>query len=248
MMKYNCKFTSGFTLVEMAVVLAIIGLLLGGLTVPLTAQLDLQHMRETRTSLQQIQDSLQGYALSHYATSDGRPYLPCPDTDGDGLEQARTAGVCPSQEGRVPWSTLGTPRVDGWNNRFRYRVSPTFSNSTTGFSLTSTGALRVCTTSACASTLGTGLAAVIISHGKNGYGARNDDNTVNAVPAAASADELENIDGRNNPTAGNSNLDTADTADLDFVSNTPSPTFDDVVAWVPTYTLFSSAVTAGKLP
>ncbi len=247
MLKFNFKNSVGFTLVEMAVVLAIVGLLLGGLIVPLSAQIDLQHLRETRTSLQQIQDAIQGYALSHTAT-DGRPYLPCSDTDGDGLEQARTAGACPSQEGRVPWATLGTPEADGWGNRFRYRVHPNFSNSANGFSLTSTATLRVCTSSACSSTIGTGLAAVIASHGKNGYGARNEGNTVNALPAGISADELENIDGRNNPTTGNSNLDTADTADVDFVSQVPSPTFDDVVAWVPTYILFSSAVAAGKLP
>jgi prepilin-type N-terminal cleavage/methylation domain-containing protein len=249
MMKFYSKFIRGFTLVEMAVVLVILGLALSGLTIPLSAQFDLQNIRETRASLQQIKDALQGYALSHTATDgSGRPYLPCPDTSGDGVEEPRVAGVCPSQEGRVPWSTLGTPRTDAWNNRFRYRVHPNFSNSTTGFSLTTTGTLRVCTDTACAPTLATGLVAVIVSHGKNGYGARNDSNTVNLVPAATSADELDNINGRNNPTAGNSNLDAADTADVDFVSQTPTPTFDDIVVWIPTYILFSSAVSANKLP
>jgi prepilin-type N-terminal cleavage/methylation domain-containing protein len=248
-MNSNFKFSDGFTLVEMAIVLVIVGLLVSAFLIPLSAQRDLKDYAETQKSIEEIKESLIGYALNSTATDgSGRPYLPCPDTDGDGLEQARAAGVCPSQEGRVPWSTLGTASADGWSNRFRYRVHPNFSNSTTGFSLTSTATLRVCTTTACAPTIGTGLAAVIVSHGKNGYGARNNSNTVNAVPAAISGDELDNINGRNNPSAGNSNLDTADTADVDFVSQTFSPTFDDVVAWIPTYILFARSVTASKLP
>ncbi len=245
----------GFTLVELAMALVVVALILGGLLVPLGTQVEQRKISETQKALDEIREALIGYALdgAHSAT-DGKPYLPCPDTDGDGLEQPRAAGVCPSQEGRVPWATLGTPKTDAWGNQFRYRVHPSFSSSTAGFTLSSSPNLRVCATAACTATLGVNLVAVVLSHGKNGYGARNDGGSVVAVPAGASADELENIDGRDNPAAGTANPDTADTADVDFVSRTASEAgttageFDDLVTWLSSNILFAKVVAAARLP
>jgi prepilin-type N-terminal cleavage/methylation domain-containing protein len=240
----------GVTLVEMAVVLAIIGFMLGGLLTPLSMQMDQKRYTDTKNILENAKDALIGYAMSHAAT-DGRPYLPCPDTNNDGVEETRAGGVCPSLEGRLPWVTLGTAKTDSWGNQIRYRVATNFSNSTTGFTLTTVATLRVCDSSACTTVVASALPAVIISHGKNGYGARSDSGNVNKVPAGASANELANIDGRNFPTAGNNTADTADTADtanVDFVSTFQSDTFDDVVTWISPNILFSRMVSAGRLP
>jgi prepilin-type N-terminal cleavage/methylation domain-containing protein len=256
------KPTTGFTLIELAIVLAVVGLVIGGLLIPLGTQIEQHKIRETQKALDEIKEALVGYALSHVAV-DGKPYLPCPDTDGDGLEDARsvTTGDCPSFEGRVPRATLGTARTDGWGRQFRYRVERLFSNNQTGFVLNTSPSptLRVCSSSASCSTtvIASGLPAVIVSHGKNGYGARDDQSNVVAVPAAVSTDELENINGRNNPGAGNSNPDTADSAAasrLDFVSRiqtesgTVSDEFDDLVTWLSPNILFNRMVAAGKLP
>lgn len=251
---------SGFSLIELAIVLVVVALLLGGLLVPLTMQIEQQKIRETNKALEEIKEALAGYALSH-AAADGKPYLPCPDTDGDGLEDARgVTGACPSLEGRVPRATLGTARTDGWGRQFRYRVVSSFSNNQTGFALTTTTAnLKVCSSSAsCGTTvIASDLPAVIVSHGRNGYGARDDLGNVLAVPATVSTDEMENINGRNNPTAGTSNPDTADSvaaSRLDFVSRiqTESGTvpdeFDDLVAWLSPGILFNRMVAAGRLP
>jgi prepilin-type N-terminal cleavage/methylation domain-containing protein len=64
----------GFTLIEMAIVLIIVTILIGGLAVPLSAQIQARRVAETRTDMQAIHDALIGYAMSHYVTT---PSPPC---------------------------------------------------------------------------------------------------------------------------------------------------------------------------
>lgn len=210
----------GFTLTEMAVVLAILALLIGGMILPLSAQQDLRLTAETRKLLADVGDALYGFAASHSA-NDGKPYLPCPDTDGDGAEnRSATPGPCTSQEGALPWATLGLGRQDAWGNALRYRVTAAFSNSSTGFTLLTAGDLRVCESSACTVVLGSALPVIVLSPGKNGAG----------VPSHV--DEPENLD-----------------ADADFVQQTGSTTgFDDLLVWLPPSLLTQRMVAAGRLP
>jgi len=232
--------TRGFTLIEMAVALFVMALLLGSLMVPLTTQVEQRQVSDTQKSLTEIRDALVGFAVAN-------GYLPCPDTDNDGEENVNTvtgicsttAGVSPNvfATGNIPWSTLGVASNDPWNNRFRYLVLDNFSRRSPAstFSFTSTGALRVCETGACTATLSTTAAAIVLSHGRNGYGA------VSALggtpPNPTSTDELENTDG-----------------DRDIVSRIPTVVgttageFDDIVIWLSKYTLFNRMVSAGKLP
>lgn len=230
-------FSRGFSLVEMAVVLAIVALLIAGVLIPLSAQQDIRTRQETDRALADIRDALLGYAASHSA-SDGKPYLPCPDkmTDtgdskhNDGQED-RSGGACEFQEGSVPWVTLGVGRQDSWNNRFRYRVTAAFSNSAAGFTLASVGDLTVCadSTACAATTIASAVPAIVISHGQNGFGAYRTIGGTNTPPTGA--DELENTN-----------------IDATFVSKTPDPAFDDIVAWVPATVLVSRMITTGKLP
>ena len=62
---------NGFTLIEMAIVLMIVGLLLGGLLVPLSAQMDQRNISDTQKAMSEIKEALIGYAMAN-----GR--LPCP--------------------------------------------------------------------------------------------------------------------------------------------------------------------------
>jgi len=218
----------GFTLIELAIVMFIVSLLIGGMLLPLSAQQDIRYNGDTQNALGEIREALIGYAASHSAT-DGKPYLPCPDIDDDGAEN-RTVNACTAQEGRIPWVDLGLGRIDAWNNRYRYRVTPAFSNSATGFILTSTGTLRVCTESTCATSVATTVPAVIASHGKNGAGAFNSAGGTNT--ASADANELMN---------------STDT-ESDFVSKTGDPNYDDLVIWLSPNILFNRMVVAGKLP
>lgn len=220
----------GFTLTEMAVVLAIVTLLIGGMILPLSAQQDIRNVSETQKTLSDITDALYGFAATKTA-NDGKPYLPCPDTNTtpDGLENRNANGVCvdndgttPKQEGSLPWATLGMGRYDAWGNTLRYRVASSFSNSAAGFTLVSVGDLRVCDSSACTSILASGIPAVILSLGKNGAATPSD------------ADELENKDG-----------------DSDFVQRpqaASASSFDDIVTWLPPSILIHRMISASKLP
>ncbi|MCP5269454.1 MAG: type II secretion system protein [Zoogloeaceae bacterium] len=218
----------GFTLTELAIVLVIVGLLLTTLMPSLTVQTDLKHYNETTQVINEARDALIGYAMTHTA-SDGKPYLPCPAADDSGIEATRTAGACPAEEGRFPWSTLGVARWDSWNNRIRYRVRSTYTNSTNGFTLSSAGTFRVCEDAACTIVIASTLPVVLLSHGKNGLGAFNSAGGTNTAPTGT--DELENSDN-----------------DTDFVSHSPTSDFDDSVAWLPATILFNRMIAAGRLP
>ena len=61
----------GFSLIEMAIVLFIVALLLGGLLPTVSSQIEQQHTNETRKQLDEIQQALLGFAVIN-----GR--LPCP--------------------------------------------------------------------------------------------------------------------------------------------------------------------------
>lgn len=229
----------GYTLVELGVALFVITLLLGSLLVPLTTQVEQRQVSETQKTLDDVKEALVGFALAN-------GYLPCPDvTTGaganDGNEDVSGAGVCVSNEGNLPWVTLGAVQSDVWDSRFHYRVDPGFAQRPPAsvFTLGTSTNLKVCTSAACSTPLtsaGNGPAAVILSYGRNAYGALNAQ-TGAANPAPASADELENTNG-----------------DTTFVSRPPSAAgaaageFDDLVTWMSKYVLFSRMVSAGKLP
>jgi prepilin-type N-terminal cleavage/methylation domain-containing protein len=245
----------GFTLIEVAVVLFVITLLLGSLLVPLTTQVEQRQISDTQRMLEDIKEALIGHAVA-------KGYLPCPDrtsggagtandTANDGVEDYNTiTGVCFSTTatGNVPWVTLGLGESDPWGSRFRYRVHGNYAQRgpATVFSLSTLTNLTVHATSG--GTLLTaaspdGAVAVILSHGKNGYGAMNAlTNTVR--PAPTSLDELDNSAGG---TTYTSRTPTAFASPCGGV-NEPLCEFDDVVIWLGKYTLFNRMVAAGKLP
>ena len=136
--------TSGFSLIEIAVVLLIISILITIVAIPLTTQLDMQKTADTNKQLEQIKEAVYGFAMAN-----GR--LPCPATaTSAGVERyctnasggcgAETTvlphGRCVVTVGWVPARTLGLApvdangfSVDAWADgsdlhRHRYAVSP----------------------------------------------------------------------------------------------------------------------------
>lgn len=224
----------GFSFLELAVAMFILTLLLGSILVPLATQVEQRQISESQRTMEQARDALLGHAMAF-------GYLPCADTNNDGLENV-TGNVCSTlsgdgiSHGNLPWRTLGLAAADSWGNRFRYAVHGDYARRTSFTLGTNTSNLRVCEAAGCASDLTSTAVAVLISHGKNGYGATNSaGGTVNAAPT--SADEQENTD-----------------ADRDFISRVATATgaaageFDDILIWLPRYILFNRMVTAGRLP
>jgi type II secretory pathway pseudopilin PulG len=242
-MRHRC--INGFTLVEVAVLLAIIGLLITGMMKPLSAQMDMRANLETHARLTNASDTLLGYAMAN-----GR--LPCPaSSTSNGVEDPVGGGVCNHPyDGFLPAVTLGLPNVDnqgyaldGWGshpvNRLRYAVTAANANAfTTTNSIKSSGLgtlspnLYVCagsggivtpaTNCGTATILTSSAVAVIFSAGKN------------ATTGGASPDESKNYDN-----------------DRVFVSHMPTANpneFDDVVTWIAPGLLYSRMVAAGQLP
>lgn len=143
-----------FTLIEIAIVLVIIGFLLALFLSPLSVQIDQKNYAETKQKVELIKESLLGYVVVNRR-------LPCPDNNGDGLEETNMGVVnnlpsagqstqsftCINLEGRLPFLTLGAERLDSWSNHFSYRVAQQFSTRTVEWSgLNATGAVLSDTT------------------------------------------------------------------------------------------------------
>lgn len=263
MMIFNRK-SSGYTLLELAVVLIIVGLLLGGLLVPLTAQTDIKAFKETNESLADIKDSLLGYAMVN-----GR--LPCPATaSSNGQEQPVGGGICTAKIGTdfavgyLPAATLGiSPTdsqgfgVDGWGsqpaNRIRYAVSTKTVNAINNPFTTVNGIKNATISSIANATYQPYLK--ICSAAPTGSvcgGAQLSDTTIfviysvgkNAATGGA-GDEAANP----NPNSADADANgVPDTDDGIFVSRDQATVFDDVVVWVSSATLISRMVSAGQLP
>ncbi|MCH9047467.1 MAG: prepilin-type N-terminal cleavage/methylation domain-containing protein [Proteobacteria bacterium] len=241
-MKYSIQ---GFTLIELAMVLLILGLLMSSFLAPLAARVEQQERNNTQIQLDEIEEILYGHVLQN-------AYLPCPDctstaggcaaaTANDGVEDTVVAGgglTCATEVGNLPWVTLGVKSTDEWNNIFTYRVDDTFAdrnNATTdgtgcaasatlnvSFSLCSDGEIIVLN-SAGGTNLATNIPAIVVSHGKN------------FSLGAPTANETENL---NNDTTF---------VDTNF-SNNAITGFDDMVIWISPHVLRTMSVKAGILP
>ncbi len=243
----------GFSLVEMAIVLAIVALLMAGLLPTLSSQIEQQHTSDTRKQLDEIQQALIGYAIAN-----GR--MPCPaSSTSNGVESFDTGAGGNASNGRcsnfyngfVPSATLGLTTtdssgfaVDGWGSRIHYAVTQANSRaftSTNGMSNTGISTLapdlQVCSIASTSSstcsvansslTSSPGVPIVIYSTGKNGgTGGTGSDEAENPNPNSADNDRV-------------------------FVSHTPtgSPNeFDDLVVWISPNILINRMVAAGELP
>jgi len=263
---------NGFTLAELAVVLVIVGLLLAGAMIPLSTQIEVRNTADTQRTLDQIKEAIIGFAQAN-----GRLPCPADGTIAAGSAGAGTeqyaGGTCTGASvttafGVVPWATLGVPETDAWGRRFSYFVSPVIADAITAatygvgcvptptpaqssFALCSLGTLTANTRSDgthAATAIGSVLPAVIISHGKNGYGAYIQGGATLSVPAAGT-DEFANATHANTATVFYSRTPTSSASGCsDTTSGVPFCEFDDIVVMISTPTLIARMVSAGKLP
>jgi prepilin-type N-terminal cleavage/methylation domain-containing protein len=101
------QHTAGFTLVEVAISMVILGLVLTGLVVALSQQIQQRHLLDTRTTLQQANEALVSFVVANAR-------LPCPAVAAsNGLESMGGTGQCTAAAGFLPGVTLGLPNLDG---------------------------------------------------------------------------------------------------------------------------------------
>lgn len=210
---------AGFTLIEMAVVLVIVGLLLGGMLVPLATQMETDRRKETTATLESIREALIGYAVIN-----GR--LPCHDTNGDGVPGPGTCNTGANQRnvGGLPFATLGVSRTDAWGNAWTYAVNGAYTQTLAlpppAVTNDLGGDLEVRASANCAGNqLGEQLPALVLS---------------NAKTTAGGTLEPENRD--------------VDRCFVDAGFTQGNNGFDDLVVWIPTGVLFNRLVAAGTLP
>lgn len=246
---------SGFTLVEMAMVLMIIGLLLGGLVPTISSQMEQQRLIETRKQLEGIQQALIGYAIIN-------DRLPCPAiATSNGVENfasggSSTNGDCSDfYDGFVPAATLGisggdsTGRVlDSWGNPIRYAVTK-WSPSGNPFVFTKTGGMSATGISGLNSGSFTYL---LVCSSANGIVTSppscGSTGSISLTPAPGVPALIFSTGG--NGQNGNSADELANLADdRVFISHEPMQDgFDDIMLWLSPNTLVNRLVAAGKLP
>lgn len=226
----------GFTLIELAVALAVLAIMTGSLLGSLRVYVEQRDVQQTEQQLARVIDALYGYALVN-------GHLPCPASEADpgspayGVEDARDgAGNCPTLagDGVVPWKTLGmtealdawgAPRVDGasaWTGYLRYRVAPEFANSAAPIRLdtqqNATVFLRV----------------------------RNETDTADLTdirgrPPQAPVAVIYSTGPDRTPNGRNG------VHDLVYQGGTRSEAFDDITVWVARPALLAKLVTAGRV-
>ncbi len=268
--------TAGFSLVELAVVMAIVGFLLGSLMYTLSAQTEQRSFEEARRRVEQARELVIAFAIVN-----GR--LPCPATSASNGDEAPSGGVggCTgylpdgaNTTGYLPATAIGFRPVDSmgfaidpWGNRLRYAVSsnaiaPTGSAGCTApvnpGAFTTAATLKAVTNNiSCAP-----LNLVVCSASQNTnsgpppscgtYGAAGD---ARAVTNQRTVVAVIFAPGKNGAT-GAGGADEAENVDTDgvFVWHEPRPTgalggeFDDHLIWISAGELYGKLIAAGVLP
>lgn len=227
-----------FTLVEMAIVLVIVGLLLGGMLAPLSAQMEQRRNADTTRALEEARDALAGFAARN-------GYLPCPAISAaNGLED-RSGSRCANERrfGFLPWATLGLPKLDAWQHLYLYSVTPAFSDSGAPFRLNTPRDITIASRDPAGNLVPASaqndIPAVILSQGRNGYGAFSDVGVPAADLGAGNVDEKANFntDGRMFIARGQADN-----------PNAPGGAYDDIVLWLSPNILFNRMLAAQRLP
>lgn len=245
----------GFTLAEMAVVLVIVALLIGGMLLPLSAQQDIRYVSETEATLKNIQEALLGFAAAN-----GR--LPCPASNASNGQQSYASGGNPSNgecsnhfDGFLPAADLGIRptddagfAIDAWGHRIRYAVTDKTINFVTK-AITRTDGIRSATMASVADTNTTMLVVCA-----SATGITVSDCGTAAIKLTDKAPAVVFSPGKNGNGSGIDEQANSTNFDAVFVSHAPTPVgsangeFDDLVDWLSINVLINRLIGAGRLP
>jgi prepilin-type N-terminal cleavage/methylation domain-containing protein len=263
---------TGFTLVEMAVVLAIVGLLLGSLMYTLSAQTDQRNFEETRRRIEQARELVLAYALV-------KGQLPCPARSNSAGVEVRDAATRRCVDGAavedyyggplaggavggfLPASTIGYGQVDSsgfavdaWQNRIRYAVAKSLAASTCSGTPTNPHWVNAINMKA------NGIACqpgdLVVCKSATGITPFACGGAANQIMSQSLVVAVVYSTGKNGATSDASRVDEA--ANLDgnpvFVYHAPAPSsgaggeFDDQFTWITVGELYGKLIAAGVLP
>lgn len=267
-------FAAGFSLVELAVVMAIVALLLGGLLYTLSAQTEQRSFEETRRRLEQARELVLGFALVN-----GR--LPCParstssgaevrdsstgqcvsggveDYFGGTLSGGATGGLLPAQTiGYLQTDSDGFA-VDSWGNRIRYAVAKSVASGTCAGSFTNPHWVNAANMRA--NGIGCQPGDLLVCKSATGITSAACGGAANQVMSQSLVTVIIFSTGKNGTTGGTgadeaANLNGAGNADPIFVYHAPAPStatngeFDDQFTWITVGELYGKLIAAGQLP
>ncbi|MDM8564783.1 prepilin-type N-terminal cleavage/methylation domain-containing protein [Candidatus Halobeggiatoa sp. HSG11] len=222
------KISQGFTLIEMAIVMIIMGFLIGGLLMPLSMQMNQQKIKDTQKTLETVKEALIGYAILN-------GNFPCPNlppiSNGKGTDHPCVL----NKEGEIPWIILGVGRYDSWGNPIRYRLDDAYRTINFPVSLDTSSGLKIRDINDNPLTnetvgVNSNVIAVIYSCGKNGRPEEENDKHGYSGGANCSLSFSTTT----------KDIFTQDS----FVENQ----FDDILTWLPKNILINQLVLAGKWP
>lgn len=123
---FTARKELGFSLVELAIVLSILGLVFVGAMTSFGSFKQTAFIKESQSHSSNIKKQILNFGLIN-------KYLPCPDTNANGFENRITVSGslgtvdrCASSVGTVPYLDLGlieSDVEDGWGNKLRYAVN-----------------------------------------------------------------------------------------------------------------------------
>ncbi|GAB7129055.1 hypothetical protein JCM19000A_35630 [Silvimonas sp. JCM 19000] len=229
---------NGYSLVELAIVLVIIGLMLQGML----GAVQTLRQGELRRAERRQQDQI-GQTLLAFAVRNG--HLPCPaalavSLGRQGLEARDADGRCSALQGTLPWRTLAVARVDAWQRPYTYRVSASFADlaprspgdscapnakppAGMSFMLCSSGDITLLDNVAAGNVIAQRIPLLLIAHGAHGPGALSGGGDGGQARNARVGSEF-------------------------IVGAAPDEPFDDLLFWINNERLVEIALRAGRLP
>ena len=264
----------GFSLVELAVVMAIVSFLLGGLMFTLSAQSEQRSIEESRRRLELARELVLAFAVVN-----GR--LPCPARSTSAGAETRDAatGQCTSggvedyyggtlsggaTGGLLPAQTIGYQHVDSagfavdaWQNRIRYAVAKSIASSTCAGTFVNPHFVNKANMKA------NGIACqpgdLLVCKSATGITSSACGGAANQVMTQSLVVAIFFSTGKNGSggSAGAdeaANLNGQGNVDPIFVYHTPSSSaatngeFDDQLIWITVGELYGKLIAAGQLP